>query len=157
MKRLVYFLLLVGGIGAASYLVLFTEYGFIGGTGLDYLKDVLEVVKNGDWEWTKFDILTIFTYGLVAFLFINAVLILALLIMAVTTLLRFGRVYRFYATFWWFLLSALVFTGVTAYVLVDSGSFMDALKEVPWEFYVPIAVAFVMVVIGVVFKKSERM
>ena len=135
MKRLIYFLLLVGGMGATSYFLLFSneiEY-------LKLLEEVFNLVRSGDWDWATFNVFTIHVYGISLFFFIVGVLFLALLIMALTTLFRFDRVHRFYATAVWYLIAALIFTGTIIYTLTQSSmEFMDALSEMPWEYYVPI-------------------
>jgi len=151
MKRIIYFLLIVVGMGAAMYLLLFSC------DLLDTLKDTFDLIKGGDWKWTTFNEYTVFVYGLAMFLFIVVVLFLALVVMALTTLCRFDRVHRFYATAVWYLIAAMFFTGAVVYTLFQGElSFSDALNDLPWEYYVPIGSAVVLMIVGFIFKKTER-
>lgn len=151
MKRAIFFILLIAGMGAASYLLLF-QCDF-----LDVLKNAFELVKKGDWKWSEFNAFTVQIYGVTAFLFIVGVLFLALLIMALTTLFRFDRIHRFYATASWYLFAAILFTGAVVYVILQGDiEFMDALKDMPWEYYVPIGSALVLNIVGFILKKTER-
>lgn len=151
MKRLIYFLLLLAGMGAAVCLLLFK---------CDYLQDlkaVFNLVKAGTWSWSDFSAYTVWIYGLVAYLFIVAILVLSLLIMSLTTLFKFSRIHRFYATGWWYLIAALMFTGAVVFSLIQgNGAFMDNLKDMPWEWYVPLGSALVLFIVGIVLKKTER-
>ena len=158
MKRLIFFLILAAGIAGSTYFILFdSSGGMVGETGFDYLKQVFELVKDGNWPWSDFNFMTVFTYGLVAFAFINAVLLLALAVMAMTTFFNFSKVYRFYATAWWFLFSAILFTGAVIYMPIDTGAdIMDFVKDLPWQYYVPIASSLALVIISIIFKRSER-
>jgi len=161
MRRLIFFILLLAVIGGTSCLLVF---GVPGGvldappeTAFELLKGVFESIKGGTWPWSSFNLYTIFIYGYVLFLLINAVLLLSLLVMALTTLFRFSKIYRFFATVWWHFLAALVFTGVNVYLMLDAGgNFMDHLKELPWQFYMPLGSAIVLAILGIILKKTER-
>jgi hypothetical protein len=157
MKRLIFFLLLVGVISCVSCLLLFDG----GSSGLDVLKGAFESIKAGTWQWGSFNANAIYVYGLFVFFLINAVLLLSLLVMALTTLFHFNRVYRFYATMWWFLFSAIVFTGVYVYYLfefarVGNVNVAELFKSVSWIVYTPLGSAIALVIIGMIFKKTEN-
>ena len=160
MQRIIFFVLLVGGIAAASCLVLFSSLDgqswiAASGTVLDHLKDVFESIKSSEWAWSTVDANAIFTYGVIMFLFINAILLLSLLVMALTTFFKLSKVYRFYATSWWHLAAALVFTGAVAYILLGRGDFGSAIGSLPWTYYVPVAVSCIIVILSFIFKRAE--
>jgi len=155
MKRLIFFLLLVGIIAGVSCLLLFE------GGALDSIKDAFESIKAGTWPWESFNFYAVYIYGLFAFFLINAVLILSLLVMGLTTMFRFARVYRFYATMWWFLFSAALFTLAFVYYLFELARItnVDVLKlldGVKWVVYVPLVSAMTMAVVGTILKKTEN-
>jgi len=159
MKRLIFFFLLVGAIVATCCLLLFSvEYSLFGDTtGFEHLKEVITSIKDGAWKWSSFGAPNVFTYGFVLLLFINAVVLLSLLVMALTTLLKFNRVYRFYATTSWLLLAAFLFTGTIVYLLIDAGSASASVfKELPWQFYVPLVSSIALMITGAILKRSER-
>lgn len=160
MRRFLFFLLMLVAIAASVCLLVLGIPSLLdapAATAFDYLKSVFELVKSGNWQWETFNSATIFTYGYVLFLLVNAVLLLSLLVMALTTLFRLSKVYRFYSTVWWYFFAALVFTGVNAYAVISAGGdIMDNVLALPWQFFVPIGSAVVLAIIGIVFKVTER-
>lgn len=161
MKRLIFYFLLLGCIAGSSLLILFLGFGVTGSsasgaTMFDYLQAVFEMVKNGTWPWSNFSAAAVFTYTLVLFLFINVVLLFSLLVMALTTLFKFEKVYRFYATATWYLISSIIFTAGVAYLIVQaSGSFLDVLKTMPWEFFMPLISSVILVVLGAILREGR--
>jgi len=152
MRRTIFFCLLVASIAGAAYLMLFS----MGQENFDHLRYVIETIRDGDWKWDSFDGETFFTYGLIAFLFIDAVLILALVVMALTTMFRFERVYRFYVTAWWYLIAALIMTASLVYRASSADiGFREYVGSMPWEYYWPLASALILVVFGLLSKRSE--
>lgn len=153
MRRTIFFCLLVASIAGATYLILFS----MGQENLDHLKFVVETVRDGDWKWSKLDAETLFTYGLFAFLFVDGVLLLALGVMAITTMFRFERVYRFYVTSWWYLIASILMTGALIYRATSADiGFGEYISSMPWEYYWPLATALILVIFGLVFKRSEN-
>jgi len=160
MRRFIFFILILLSIGATACLLIL---GIPGGvldapslTSYQYIEVVFNMIKDGSWPWSSFNPTILFTYGYALFLFINAVLLLSLLVMALTTLFRFSKIYRFYSTVWWYLFAAIVFTGVNVYVVIDTGvNPLDFIKEF-WQFCIPLASAIVLIIVGLILKKTER-
>jgi len=164
MRRLILFVLLFVAIGAIGGLLV-VGIPWIGvemfeapaATHYDYIVSVFNTIRAGNWPWQTINAMTIFTYGYALYLLINAVLLLSILIMALTTFFRFSRVYRFFGTIWWYLASAIIFTGVNVYLMIDAGgNILDYTQELPWQFFLPIASALVITAVGLVLKFTER-
>ena len=152
MKRLIFFFLILGSIAASSYLLLFSDSKAL----FELLKLAFEGIKAGTWKWSNLNFLTVFTYALTIFLFINAVLLISLLVMAFTTLFRFERVYRFYATATWYLIGAAIFTAGVVYMMLKSGVPVgEYLKSMPWYYYTPLGSAVVLFVLALIFKRDR--
>jgi len=160
MKRFIFFILMFLAIGASAWLLIIGIPGVLDApvaTSIDFFKGVYEQVSTGSWPWGTINSSIIFAYGYFLYVLINAILVLSLLVMALTTLFRFKRVYRFYSIIWWYLFAALVFTGVNVYMMIDGGgNIAEVFQALPWQFYLPIGSAVVLAILGIIFKVTER-
>jgi len=163
MKRLIFFFLLIASIAGVSCMLLFMPFDIpgvtkVGDTLFEHLKYAFELIKGGLWNWSSTTDSVIFTYGLVLFLFVNAVLLISLLVMALTTLFKFEKVYRFYSTATWFLVSGIIFTGVVVYTAIATAggaAFMDIVKVQPWQLFVPFVASIALLVLGLIFRERN--
>jgi|GEM_PF-3453785 len=100
------------------------------------------------------------TYGFLLFLLINAYLMLSMLFALLFSLFRLRRVKRFYAGSVLFFVSALLLVGGFGYLvyeLIDAGvAFGDVFSMFTWWFWVPIGMAWFLMIFALIFKKTER-
>ena len=159
-KRLLFLLLMIGGIAVTSYFVLVCAPVYFSGetdldTGIKYLTNIFENLEG--FLKLGFNALTAPVYGVLVFLLINVVLILTLALMVLFNGGGLSRIRKFYTISVWFFVAALLFSGAYAYSILDTGAdLMESLKDFTWQIYVPFASSVVLLIVAVIFRKSER-
>ena len=158
MKRLIFYILLIVCIVAATGIVLgvgnyLPKAYYSGATGATLVKDFFNGITKGTYHFgttsTNF-----FTYALVLFLIMNAAMILALVISWLISGFRLGKIKRFYSISFWFLLSTLIITGVWVWAqlkAVPGSTFKDFINLNT----IPLALALVSCLVGFVFSIFE--
>ena len=101
---------------------------------------------------------TVKIYGFLAFMLMNALLLLTLVLGFIFRLGRLGRIRGFYSMSIWFFMSALVFSAAFGFYIIGlagTRDILDVVDEFAWQIYVPITSAFVLMVIAIIFRRIE--
>ena len=163
MKRLIYYLLLIGSVTGATCVALFVA-GFVpegsgmSNTGLKVIEDFVVGLVDGTHVF-GYTAQHIFIYGLTLFLILNAALILTLLLIFLISGFNLRRISKFYRISIWFLVASLLFTGVYGYLIfdiLDTFNFTTVFAVLPWSFYLPLGLSLIMAIVGLVFKLTSR-
>jgi hypothetical protein len=156
MKRIVYLFIFVACILGASTVVLFTK-DF---DGYDIVTKTFKGIINGTYKFGN-SAAHLYTYALFFFLLLNAGLIIALLALSLLCGFDYSRIKRFYRLSCYFFLSSLVLTAGWFYlkvIKVDGGALNDieTYKSLLWLPVIPLGLAVVDVVLGLLFAISSR-
>jgi hypothetical protein len=144
---------MLAAILTMSYLVIW-QVGVDGIKGVALFEHFFDSIKNN----TLFNDVTpykILLYGLGLFLVINIVLLFALLIMLLLCLGNFSKAVAFYSISVWFFLGAMIYTGAVLYLLIANG-FVEQIRVANHLAWIPVAAAFVLMVLGWILKGTER-
>ena len=155
MKRLLFFLFMIGGILASTYVVLFID-GF--DVGMKELEEIFKTLTDGSLFKSGLNAMTVQTYGLLVFLLVNAILLITFVLMFLLNGGKLGRVRQFYTISIWFFIGALVYTigiGYFVYDVSGASGIMDTLKDLPWKHYIPFGASLVLLIVAISFRKSE--
>ena len=154
-KRLLFFLMMIGGVLFATCIVLFGD-GV--NAGVDRLADIFDTLADGSLFNAGITVDTMQVYGLLVFLLIDAILLISMLLMLLLNGGKLGRVRQFYTVAIWFFVGALAFSIGIGYVIYDMTSTMsmgDALGDIAWQNYVPLGAAILLLIFAIGFRKSE--
>ena len=159
MKKILFFVFLSAGILASVFVVLtgYSSYNAFStdiGAGIDRFTNIIRnidvVVK---WGFTP---PAIMVYGYLAFMLINALSIISLVLMLILSGGRPSKMRKFGTISLWFLISALIFTGAFVYPLIDAGTIGNILDIYNWTFFVPIAASLVLFIVGIFVRRADR-
>ena len=157
MKRILFYLLLVGTIVGSSAVVLWVK-GFLpyssisGATGQSWLEAWVKSMTNGTFKMgaSAADFLL---YGLTLFILMNAAILLTMLLVFLFSGFNLNKIAKFYRICIWYFVASLVITGVyIGYVI----GYKVPFKDIPWMAYIPIALGIIIIVIGIIFRKTEK-
>jgi len=155
MKRILFYLLLVGAIVGGSAVVLWVP-GYLGKgstvTGQGMLELWIKSMTSGAFSWSPVT-MTVFMIGLTLFILMNAAILLTMLLVFLFSGFALSKIAKFYRICIWYFISALVITGVYIALIVDAKL---PFKDVPWLFYVPAALGLIVIIIGIVFRSTEK-
>ena len=128
--------------------------------GFELMKALVNSITGSTFSFKDTSPERIFLYGFVVFILINAAILLTSILIFIFTLGKLDKVLRFYRISIWFLVSAVVFTGVLVYgpirALTNGAAFADVIKSIHWTSYVPIGSSVVLAILGLIFYKTER-
>ena len=132
MRRLIFFLAMLGSIFISLYVVLFAERGIV--AGFEDLKNIFGEVADGSLFDKGFNGNTIPTYAMLGFLLFSAVLVVILALMFLINRGALSRVRQFYTVSIWFLMGVLAYTFGVGYSLFERSKatntdVMDLIRE----------------------------
>ena len=154
MKRILFYLLLVGAIVGGSAVVLWVP-GFMPykmGKGQDLLEVWIKSMTSGAFSWQPI-IITVFRFGMALFVLMNAAILLTMLLVFLFSGFSLNKIAKFYRICIWYFVSALVMTGVYVAFVID---LKIPFKDIPWIAYIPAILGVVVIVVGIILRKTEK-
>jgi len=163
MKRYLFYILLLASIGGATFVVLMMgEYikpvAVFAKDGFEIMKNFVESVVNGSFKF-KTDSAHIFIYGMALFIIINAAIVVTMILMWLISGFNLNRINRFYGISIWFFVSTLIMTaayGWFYYDILQASGKSFSIADLSWYAYIPIATGIIAMVLGLVFKLTDK-
>jgi len=153
-KRILFYLLLVGAIVGGSAVVLWVPGFWWTGSlnGQDMLEIWIKSMVDGTFKMgaSAGDFLR---YGMILFILMNAAILLTMLLVFLFSGFNLNKIAKFYRICFWYFISSLVMSGVYAANIVVS---KIPFSSVPWMAYIPVGLGVIIIVIGIIFRTTEK-
>jgi hypothetical protein len=151
MKRFFFYLVMFAAVVGSSIVVLFmNEWG-----GLELMKGFVNGIIKGTYKpgTTASDFML---YGMAAFFVLNAAIVLTMLLILLFTGFNLNKKRRFYRISIWYIVSALILTGVWGYM--HFGALHRGFKPINHLLIhaIPIGAAIIVGILALVFHRVGR-
>ena len=152
-RRMLFYFLMAGAIVASSCLLLFMDNS----AGLNMIKVFVTAITSGGFS-PGTDPISIYLYGFILFLLLNAAMLLTMILIFLFTGFNLNKIAKFYRICIWYLVSAIVYTGVFVYMLIGLAIPIDIMNllQTSWTSFLPIITSIVVLILAIIFRATEK-